>query len=157
MWRAVDLACSAVGERGTLFIALYNDNGFVSRIWLHVKRLYSTGPRFLRPLIFVFAGIPLVLKTLLLRLIEGDLGGFVRMWSHTGGRGMSAWNDLFDWIGGYPFEVARPDETFSFCEPRGFRLRALRTTTGDALNEYVFDRESGPTVPPDTAADAGSS
>ncbi|MGH8511739.1 MAG: hypothetical protein ACREU9_02645 [Gammaproteobacteria bacterium] len=31
--------------------------------------------------------------------------------------GMSYWHDLIDWIGGYPFEVAKPEEIF-FHVPR---------------------------------------
>lgn len=139
MWHAIDNACSAVADRGTLFIGIYNDMGLPSRIWLPIKRAYSTGPRFLRPLIFVVAGGQLVLKSLILHIGQGDLRGFVRSWSRKGVRGMSGWYDLVDWIGGYPFEVARPDEVFEFCRSRGFRLRAMRTTTSHAVNEFVFD------------------
>ena len=31
-------------------------------------------------------------------------------------RGMSAWNDLIDWVGGYPFEVAKPEEILIFFQ-----------------------------------------
>ena len=27
---------------------------------------------------------------------------------------MSVWHDLVDWVGGYPFEVAKPEEVFDF-------------------------------------------
>lgn len=140
MWQAVDLACSAVGEGGTLYVALYNDNGVTSRVWVQVKRLYSTGPRALRPLLLLVAGGQYVAKSLLVHLMRKDLGGWVRMWSRKG-RGMSGWNDLFDWIGGYPFEVARPDEVFEFCRARGLRLDSMRTATGDELNEFTFVRD----------------
>lgn len=29
-------------------------------------------------------------------------------------RGMSPWRDVVDWVGGYPFEVARPEQVFDF-------------------------------------------
>ena len=35
---------------------------------------------------------------------------------------MSRWHDLVDWVGGYPFEVARPEEIFRFFPARGFEL-----------------------------------
>ena len=33
-------------------------------------------------------------------------------------RGMSAWHDVVDWLGGYPFEVAKPEEIFDFFHDR---------------------------------------
>ena len=35
-------------------------------------------------------------------------------------RGMSFWQDLIDWVGGYPFEVAKPEQIFDFYRERGF-------------------------------------
>ena len=35
-------------------------------------------------------------------------------------RGMSVWHDLVDWVGGYPFEVAKPEEIFDFYRRKGF-------------------------------------
>jgi 2-polyprenyl-6-hydroxyphenyl methylase/3-demethylubiquinone-9 3-methyltransferase len=29
-------------------------------------------------------------------------------------RGMSFWQDLIDWVGGYPFEVSTPEQVFDF-------------------------------------------
>lgn len=140
MWQAIENACSAVSEGGTLFIAIYNDQGLTSQAWMRVKRAYSTGPSFLRPLILLFAGGWESLKSLVVHLFRGDLGSWFRYWSRTGGRGMGGWRDLIDWVGGYPFEVARPDQIFHFCTERGFTLRKLRTTTSGAVNEYVFER-----------------
>ncbi len=42
-------------------------------------------------------------------------------------RGMHVWYDLVDWIGGYPFEVAKPEEIFRYLRDRGFRLTELST------------------------------
>ena len=54
---------------------------------------------------------------------------------------MSLWYDLLDWLGGYPFEVARPETVFDFLASRGFELRKL-FTAGDKLgcNQFVFER-----------------
>lgn len=35
---------------------------------------------------------------------------------------MSAWHDVVDWVGGYPFEVAKPEEVFAFFKGKGFEL-----------------------------------
>ena len=56
-------------------------------------------------------------------------------------RGMSRWHDLVDWVGGYPFEVARPEQVLDFLRPRGFELERLRTCGGGlGCNQFVFRR-----------------
>ena len=54
-------------------------------------------------------------------------------------RGMSRWRDHVDWVGGYPYEAARPDEVFSFSRDRGFTMSHLRCSSGLlGCNEFVF-------------------
>ena len=71
---------------------------------------------------------------------------------------MSLWHDLVDWVGGYPFEVARPDEVFDFLTQRGFTLRRLKTVgTGHGCNEYVFIKSPLPKSGLANSAAAGAS
>ncbi len=52
---------------------------------------------------------------------------------------MDAWRDVVDWVGGYPFEVAKPEEVFDFYLGRGFILQRLKTCAGGhGCNEYVL-------------------
>jgi len=54
-------------------------------------------------------------------------------------RGMSYWYDFIDWLGGYPFEVARPEEVFAFYRARGLEPRRLTTCGGRmGCNQFVF-------------------
>jgi 2-polyprenyl-6-hydroxyphenyl methylase/3-demethylubiquinone-9 3-methyltransferase len=56
-------------------------------------------------------------------------------------RGMSPCYDLIDWVGGLPFEVAKPEELLEFYRERGFELSGLRTCAGGiGCNEFVFRR-----------------
>jgi 2-polyprenyl-6-hydroxyphenyl methylase/3-demethylubiquinone-9 3-methyltransferase len=55
---------------------------------------------------------------------------------------MSPWDDVIDWVGGYPFQVAKPEEVFRFCRDRGFQLTELITTRNSAGNEFVFIRSA---------------
>jgi 2-polyprenyl-6-hydroxyphenyl methylase/3-demethylubiquinone-9 3-methyltransferase len=56
---------------------------------------------------------------------------------------MAWWSDVVDWVGGYPFEVARPEEIFDFYRARGFTLLCLKTKDGGhGYNEFVFQRAS---------------
>ena len=43
---------------------------------------------------------------------------YARYWRDQRTRGMSRWHDLVDWVGGYPFEVARPEEIFALLPRR---------------------------------------
>jgi 2-polyprenyl-6-hydroxyphenyl methylase/3-demethylubiquinone-9 3-methyltransferase len=52
---------------------------------------------------------------------------------------MSPWTDMVDWVGGYPFEVAKPEQIFDFYRARGFVLERLVTAGGGiGCNEFVF-------------------
>jgi 2-polyprenyl-6-hydroxyphenyl methylase/3-demethylubiquinone-9 3-methyltransferase len=58
---------------------------------------------------------------------------------------MSLWHDMLDWLGGYPFEVARPEAVFHFFQERGFTLAELKTCGGRmGCNEFVFTRTTAP-------------
>jgi len=57
---------------------------------------------------------------------------------------MSRWHDWVDWVGGYPFEVAKPEQIFAFCRDRGFELVRLQTVGGSiGCNQFVFRRSEG--------------
>ena len=54
---------------------------------------------------------------------------------------MSVWHDWIDWIGGYPFEAAKPEEIFALLRTQGFRLDHLITCGGGlGCNQFVFTR-----------------
>ena len=61
-------------------------------------------------------------------LLRFRLGDYVQGWMrYSEKRGMSKWHDWIDWVGGYPYEVARPEEIIDFFQARGFQLIKLRT------------------------------
>ena len=140
MWRAIEEVATRVVPGGTFFISIYNDQGRRSRIWTRVKRTYNRVPA-LRPLLLVASLLllwgPTTVRDLLLR------GHPFHTWRNYGkGRGMLPWRDLVDWVGGYPFAVAKPEAIFEFCKQRGFTLAKLKTCGGGlACNEFVFTRK----------------
>ena len=141
MWEALGNVVPLVEEHGTLFIAIYNDQGRTSRRWLAVKRAYNQLPRPLRFLVLWPAFFHLwwrrILKDLLLLRPFHSWRETKRM------RGMSAWRDVVDWVGGYPFEVAKPEQIFDFFSARGFLLTRMKTEGGDlGCNEFVFVKDS---------------
>jgi 2-polyprenyl-3-methyl-5-hydroxy-6-metoxy-1,4-benzoquinol methylase len=146
MWRAIDLVQTRVASGGRLFIAIYNDQGFKSRYWTRIKRLSNALPAWLQPPFAVVVWLPreaLTAGYLLARLRPRE---YIESWTkYQRVRGMSRWHDLLDWVGGWPFEVAKPDEIFRYLKTRGFALQQLKTCGGGlGCNEYVFQRQSSP-------------
>lgn len=145
MWRAIENAAGATAAGGTLFIAIYNDQGAASQRWWRIKRRYNRLPLVLRvPYAVMVMGYHEA-KSLFWSLVKLHPLRYVREWSEyqeTSMRGMSRWHDLIDWVGGYPFEVAKPEIIFEFLKSRGFRLAKLKTCTGGwGCNEYVFTKD----------------
>ena len=142
MWEAVANACAPVKKGGRLFIAIYNDQGFRSRAWRAIKKMYCKSPRIIQTLFVLAAGLYFEGSSFAVSCITGRLGTWLRQRTHwREGRGMNRWHDLVDWVGGYPFEVAKPEEIFRFCRERGFELKQLTTMGGGiGCNCYVFQR-----------------
>jgi 2-polyprenyl-6-hydroxyphenyl methylase/3-demethylubiquinone-9 3-methyltransferase len=141
LWRAVDAAVTLVGPHGLLFISVYNDQGFESRMWRRVKQRYNaSGPLTRRLLVagsvaYLGRHKPISAVARMGRRSPASGARPVRA------RGMSAKHDLIDWVGGYPFEVASPEAVFRRIHPLGFELRHLKTCGGGlGCNEYVFEQ-----------------
>jgi SAM-dependent methyltransferase len=140
MWEAFDIACALVAPGGLLFVSIYNDQGFKSVLWRRVKRTYTRLPHTLQPPAAVVATVPLELPGLMRAAVRGRLGEYAQSWRRTA-RGMDHWRDIVDWVGGYPFEVARPEEVVDFSRARGLELTKLKTVGGAlGCNEFVFRR-----------------
>jgi len=89
--------------------------------------------------------LPRDLMTFAVSLLKGKPGAYISNiinYSKKSSRGMNYYYDMVDWVGGYPFEVAKPEEIFDFLYQRGFALKKL-TTCGGGLgcNEFVFTLE----------------
>ncbi len=141
MWQALGNMAPLVQQNGQLAIAIYNDQGTKSRRWTAVHRTYNRLPPALR---FV-----VLWPSLAFLWTRPTLKDFVALqpfktWrEYHKNRGMSAWHDLVDWVGGYPREVAKPEKIFEFYRERGFELTYLQTQAGSmGCNEYTFIRRA---------------
>jgi 2-polyprenyl-3-methyl-5-hydroxy-6-metoxy-1,4-benzoquinol methylase len=139
MWRALEAVAPLVAPGGKLFIAIYNDQGWISKAWRTVKHVYVSGAagRLLMTAVFVpyFAGRQFASDA---RRLRNPLDHYREYKKR---RGMSVLHDWRDWLGGYPFEVAAPEAIARFYQARGFALEKL-VTCGRSLgcNEFVFAR-----------------
>jgi len=87
--------------------------------------------------------VPEESKKLAKALITLKPQNYVYSWTnYKNGRGMNHWHDIIDWVGGYPYEVATPEEIFEFYKAKNFRLSKLKCGgVGLGCNEFVFQKE----------------
>jgi 2-polyprenyl-3-methyl-5-hydroxy-6-metoxy-1,4-benzoquinol methylase len=137
LWGAIDAAARLVASGGLLYISVYNDQGGASRVWRRVKHRYSTSGRFMRTILVTGSAVYLHRRQPLNTVRRATQRR--RDATVPRSRGMSNRHDLIDWVGGYPFDVAKPEEVFTFVHRLGFELCHLKTTGGGfGCNEYVF-------------------
>jgi 2-polyprenyl-3-methyl-5-hydroxy-6-metoxy-1,4-benzoquinol methylase len=129
MYEAFERAADLVAPGGRLAIAIYNDQGWISRYWLAVKRAYNANAASRR--LVVAAHLPYLAARWTARTLK----------QRRPERGMRLWTDLLDWLGGYPFEVATPDAVTAFFQQRGFTSQGLWTCgRRHGCNEFLFQR-----------------
>jgi 2-polyprenyl-6-hydroxyphenyl methylase/3-demethylubiquinone-9 3-methyltransferase len=139
MWEALQNAAQMVTDGGLLCIAIYNDQGWASKAWLRLKRAYNRLPRKLRWLVLGPAFVRLWGPTTFRDFVRGQPFRTWRAYGKQSMRGMSPWRDVVDWVGGLPFEVAKPEGVFEFIRQRGFSLLRMKTCGGGhGCNEFVF-------------------
>lgn len=137
MWQAVANAATRVAPGGLFFIALYNDQGWLSRVWHGIKRFYVRASRVVQKTMNV---VFFVLFALL--LAAADILRLRNPLTRHDGRderGMRLYVDVADWIGGYPFEVASTDAVIQFMRERGFTpIKVVDVGFRQGCNEFVF-------------------
>jgi len=126
---ALTNAANRITHEGLMFVAIYNDQGWVSKYWTLIKRLYNRnrGGRLLALAITLpYFMAHKSIKALLQKQIP---------------RGMTWWTDVVDWVGGYPFEVASPEYMIDFYYDLGFALIKQKTVENKlGCNEFVFKK-----------------
>jgi len=133
----------SVGFRGggSLFIAIYNDQGFKSRVWWLVKWSYNRLPR---PLNTIYAyGLGLLthaVNIIRYSLLLKPMAAISPLLNYRRKRGMSVMHDLIDWMGGFPYEFAAFDVLQRYLSRRGFELVSGRPATSLGCHELVFKR-----------------
>jgi len=136
MREALGSVVPLAGRAGRIFASIYNNQGAASRRWSALKRLYKRRP-WLRGLLATYT----LMRQWSLTFLRDTLQGrpLVSWRNYASRRGMHPWHDVVDWIGGYPFEVAKPEQVIEFFYARGFELAGLKTCGGGlGCKEYLF-------------------
>lgn len=140
MWEAIENAAELVAPGGTFAIAIYNDQGVWSRRWTALKRFYCSGT--FGKAVMCSTYIPYQIARGLAADVFWLRNPLARYSQYGTERGMSILYDWFDWLGGYPFEVAKPEELLQFGRRHGLELTNLTTCGGSVgCNEFVFRRQ----------------
>jgi len=148
MWQALSNVTNLAKTNGLLYISIYNDQNGWSKFWHIIKKTYNKLPLFLQNSFIFFVMIPRELMYFFnplslffspRRFISSRIN-YLRSWStYDMNRGMSRWHNMVDWVGGYPFEVAKPEEILYFFRKRNFILEKMKTCGGSlGCNEYLF-------------------
>jgi len=140
MMKALQNASIPVASNGQLFIAIYNDQYIASKYWTKVKKLYCSNilSRCLLKSIFIpfFAAQSIIIGLIKYKNPFGQFSNYKMK------RGMSIYHDWIDWLGGYPFEVARPEVLLNLYKNQGYILENLITTNRCGCNQFVFRKTS---------------
>ncbi|MBA3052198.1 class I SAM-dependent methyltransferase [bacterium] len=141
MWQACDNAAGLVRKGGLIYIALYNDQGYSSKVWLGIKFFYNWLPGISKFIILFPAFIRIWILTCFKDLSKGKPFYTWKNYKQSP-RGMDPWRDVIDWVGGYPFEVASPEKVIQFFKSRGFcEKKVITCRKGYGCNEFVFKKE----------------
>ena len=139
MYKALELVEKNVADNGKLFISLYNDQGFTSKFWHSIKRTYVNSPYLIKQLILFLCYFRLWGPTTIKDFIK--FRPFYTWKEYGRQRGMSPRQDVVDWVGGYPFEVSKPEEIIHFFIQKDYQLKKLKTCGGGkGCNEFLFKK-----------------
>ena len=142
MWEALENVKALVKPEGLLYIAIYNDRGETSQMWLKRKQRYCSLPGILKPFYFLYVYGPHEIKKLVKSIRKGKTLEYIERWSaHKRERGMTRLVDMIDWLGGLPYEFAKASTLQAFYEKDAFKLEKLIENPNTGCHELLFRRK----------------
>ncbi len=139
MWEAIRNSVSLVSANGYYYIAIYHKvkGIFGSNFWVKLKKIYNSSPKIGKHILeFIYMFTYFAVNLIGLR---NPLKKIKNYKSH---RGMTWVTDVIDWLGGYPYEFAAPDEIINFMKENftDFSLVKIKTTDRLSNNWFLFKR-----------------
>lgn len=137
MWEAVRNATVPLAPGADFYIALYSSDNYTDptpEFWIRLKRAYNQA----NPLTKKLMEMKYVYWMLMRPEIEAGRDPLATV-NNYGKRGMTAWTDAKDWLGGFPMEFSSYAETRDFCK-REAGLDLVNGLTGEGCTEYLFTR-----------------
>jgi 2-polyprenyl-3-methyl-5-hydroxy-6-metoxy-1,4-benzoquinol methylase len=141
MWLAIENSLNLVEENGLLFIAIYNDQGLLSRLWWIIKFFYIQLPSFLKkPYAFSIDFIVRLFSLIKYTLKLKPMAFLEPMFNYKKSRGMSVASDIVDWYGGFPYEFAKYNYLVKFIESKGYILINGKEAKSLGCHELIFKK-----------------
>lgn len=143
MVRAIRQAAMLVAAEGQFVLALYKKTPFCG-MWRHIKRWYTHAAPVGQART---QNAYIALLRLAARIKGRDFDAYVR--NYASRRGMNFYNDVHDWLGGYPYESISPAACHALLAQIGFQLerehvlmqrRWFPGLLGSGCDEYIFCR-----------------
>lgn len=142
MYSALNNASIMINPQGVFYLAIYNRNKNrlkegTSNLWVKLKRTYNGSGAVTKKLMaylyiaYFFVGLLILFKNPL-KYIRG----------YKSNRGMNWRNDIIDWLGGYPYEFAGPDEIVNFFGKKDILCKKINYREGIGCSEYFLKRSS---------------
>ena len=134
MWRAIENAASLCRDGGLFWLAIYA-GGHEYPTDLALKQEYNSSDK--------DGKLAMIDAAIQQRKDWAQLNGKnENEWNQSKSRGMNVRNDIIDWLGGLPYEVARVSEILAFLQLQRFiPLRVLEEPEG-ACSVYLFEKLS---------------
>jgi len=137
MYRAFDNIVGLMDSKSVFYTAIYgrsnNKFGGTSNFWLKVKKTYNNSGDLVKRLMnYIYVAYYFLDK---LATAQNPIKT-IREYQKT--RGMNWYNDIIDWLGGYPYEFAAPDEIINYFGKKGLYCKKLKYEYGLACHEYLL-------------------
>jgi SAM-dependent methyltransferase len=155
LWRAMERAVSLLKPGGMFVFALYRRT-LLCPLWSLEKRFYA---RASRPVQGIVRCAYVAAFAAGLLLTGRSPWRYADNYSHR--RGMSFRHDVHDWLGGYPYEAASPEDVEAFAARHGLALVRQHLAPrrlglfGTGCSEYAYRRPAQ--AQDDVASEATSS
>lgn len=139
MYKALNNITNIATTKGVIYLSIYNKftirfHGGTSELWLKIKKLYNHSGTFTKKLMLAIFFIYQIFGLAIIANVNPL--NYISKYKNT--RGMSFIHDLIDWLGGYPYEFATPDEIINFFGQKGYLCLKLKFNQGIGCNEYLI-------------------
>ncbi len=140
MYAALENIMSLSTSKGKMFIALYNDNNIIlegtSSFWIKVKRIYNQSDWLAKKFIEI-----IYIVYYIIGLIVSGRNPYLYIYGYQSLRGMNFMTDIRDWLGGYPYEYAKPEQITHFFAEHGYECIKFNQARSIGCNEFLFVRK----------------
>jgi 2-polyprenyl-6-hydroxyphenyl methylase/3-demethylubiquinone-9 3-methyltransferase len=135
--KSLNLITKLVNDKGYLYLALYNNQGRMSIVWHKIKKFYVNSHSIVRRFLFCIFLFYFTVPRILLNFFKLDFSNPFKI-----NGGMKLFINIEDWLGGYPFEVSKPEQIINIYK-QDYTLEYLTTVAGNhENNEFLFKKKS---------------